>query len=142
MIGNVVFCGETFFAVVKKKKRGDLLAEVDTIILPGLANPIAPLPNDVLVAIQREIEMVGIPTALITLLPENSRPAGPPRAIAPQKFKLGDYLGGPHQNDLQRKVLLDALRSWEAREEPGHIREIDYPEYGSSQWQPINLQEG
>ncbi len=86
--------------------------------------------------------MVGIPTVLITLLPENSRAAGPPRAIAPQKFKLGDCLGGPHQKDLQRKVLLDALRRWEAGEEPGHIWEIDYPQYDSSQWQPINLQEG
>jgi len=86
--------------------------------------------------------MVGIPTVLITLLPENLRPAGPPRAIAPQKFKLGDCLGVPHQKDLQRKVLLDALRRWEAREEPGHIWEIEYPQYDSSQWQPINLQEG
>ncbi len=86
--------------------------------------------------------MVGIPTVLITLLPENSRPAGPPRAIAPQQFKLGNCLGGPHQETLQRQVLLDALRRWEAREEPGHIWEITYPEYDSSQWKPINLQEG
>ncbi len=86
--------------------------------------------------------MVGIPTVLITLLPEHSRPAGPPRAIAPQQFKLGDCLGGPHQDDLQRKVLRDALRRWEVREEPGHIWDIEYPEYNSSTWQPINLQEG
>ena len=86
--------------------------------------------------------MVGIPTVLITLLPEQSRPTGPPRAIAPQRFALGDCLGGPHQDDLQRKVLRDALRRWEAREEPGNFWEIEYPEYDSSQWQPINLQEG
>ena len=30
----------------------DLLAEVDTIILPGLADPLAPLPSDVLVALR------------------------------------------------------------------------------------------
>ncbi len=30
----------------------DLLAEVDTIILPGLADPLAPLPDDVLVALR------------------------------------------------------------------------------------------
>ena len=55
---------------------------------------------------------------------------------------MGNSLGCPHQNDLQRKVLLDALRRWEAREEPGNAWEIAYPEYDSSDWQPIDLQEG
>jgi len=85
--------------------------------------------------------MVGIPTVLITVAPDRSKPAGPPRAIAPHHFNLGNSLGGPHQADLQRKVLLDALRRWETREEPGHIWEITYPEYDSSKWQPIDLQE-
>jgi hypothetical protein len=86
--------------------------------------------------------MVGIPTVLITVVPENSMQAGPPRAFTPKGFKLGNSLGGPFQNDLQRKVLRDALRRWEAREEPGHLWEIEYPEYDSSNWQPIDLQEG
>lgn len=86
--------------------------------------------------------MQGIPTVLITVVPENSRQAGPPRAIAPLHFNMGNSLGGPHQNELQRKVLRDALRRWEAREEPGNIWEIEYPEYDSSQWRPIDLQEG
>ena len=73
--------------------------------------------------------MVGIPTVLITLVPENSMQAGPPRAFSPKDFKLGNCLGGPFQNDLQRKVLRDALRRWEAREEPGHLWEQVYPEY-------------
>ncbi len=73
--------------------------------------------------------MVGIPTILITLIPENSRQAGPPRAFHPKGFKLGNCLGGPHQDELQRKVLRDALSRWEAREEPGHIWEREYPEY-------------
>lgn len=75
--------------------------------------------------------MTGIPTVLITVAPEQSRQAGPPRAIAPQHFKLGNSLGGPHQYALQRKVLFDALRRWEAREEPGYIWEMTYPEYDS-----------
>ena len=86
--------------------------------------------------------MVGIPTVLITVAPDQSQQAGPPRAIAPVHFKLGNSLGGPYQKDLQRKVLLDALQRWEAREEPGHLWKIEYPEYDSSQWQPIDLQEG
>ena len=86
--------------------------------------------------------MVGIPTVLITVVPENSMQAGPPRAFSPKGFKQGNSLGGPFQDELQRKVLGDALRRWEAREEPGHLWEIEYPEYDSSNWQTIDLQEG
>jgi D-proline reductase (dithiol) PrdB len=81
------------------------------------------------VAIQREIEMQGIPTVLITLIPQNSREMGPPRAMHPVGFLLGDCLGPPNQPELQRRVLRDALRRWEAREEPGGIWEVSYPDY-------------
>jgi D-proline reductase (dithiol) PrdB len=81
------------------------------------------------VAIQREIEMLGLPTVLITLLPKASAEMGPPRALHPVGFTLGDPLGLPDRPDIQRAVLLDALRRWEAREEPGHIWEIEYPAY-------------
>ena len=80
-------------------------------------------------AIQREIEALGLPTVLITLVPKNSREMGPPRAIHPVGFTLGDCLGLPNQSELQRRVLRDALRRWEAREEPGTIWELEYPDY-------------
>jgi len=73
--------------------------------------------------------MVGIPTILITVFPDISRQAGPPRAFYPKDFRPGNSLGAPHQVELQRKVLRDALRRWESREEPGNIWEIEYPEY-------------
>ncbi len=73
--------------------------------------------------------MLGLPTVLITLRPQNSREMGPPRAIYPAGFLLGDCLGGPHQPDLQRRVLRDALSRWESREEPGTIWEFPYPDY-------------
>jgi D-proline reductase (dithiol) PrdB len=73
--------------------------------------------------------MLGIPTVLITLVPENSRQMGLPRAIHPAGFTLGDCTGGPFQAELQRKVVLDALKRWEARIEPGVIWDIEYPEY-------------
>jgi len=101
-----------------------------------------PLCHRVGAIIQREVEMVGIPTVLITVAPEQSQQSGPPRVLAPYHFKLGNSLGGPQQADLQRKVLSDALRRWESREEPGRMWEISYPEYDSSTWQPIDLQEG
>jgi D-proline reductase (dithiol) PrdB len=81
------------------------------------------------VSIQREIEMLGLPTVLITLLPKVSAEMGPPRAFHPARFTLGDPLGLPDRPDIQRAVLLDALRRWEAREEPGHIWELEYPAY-------------
>jgi D-proline reductase (dithiol) PrdB len=81
------------------------------------------------VSIQREIEMLGLPTVLITLQPKASAEMGPPRAIHPARFTLGDSLGLPDRPDIQRAVLLDALRRWEAREEPGHIWELEYPAY-------------
>jgi D-proline reductase (dithiol) PrdB len=100
-----------------------------------------PLCHRVAAIIQREIEMAGIPTVLITVAPEQSSQAGPPRAIAPYHFRLGHSSGGPFQQDIQRKVLLDALRRWETREEPGHTWEIKYPEYDTSNWSPIEIQE-
>ena len=114
-----------------------LRSKADGVILTGGC----PLCHRVVCAIAREIEMVGIPTVIITVAPEESRQAGPPRALAPHHFKLGNSLGAPHQEALQRKVLLDALKRWEAREEPGQIWDISYPEYDTSGWQPIELQE-
>lgn len=73
--------------------------------------------------------MLGLPTVLITLVPQQSREVGPPRAIAPVGFALGDSLGLPHHVELQTAVLRDALRRWEAREEAGTIWEIEYPAY-------------
>jgi hypothetical protein len=75
--------------------------------------------------------MLGLPTVLITLRPAASREMGPPRAISPVGFLLGDCLGPPNQPELQRHVLRDALRRWETREEPGNIWELTYPDYHS-----------
>lgn len=80
-------------------------------------------------AIQREIEQVGIPTILITLRPEASRQMGPPRGLHPVCFPLGDCLGGPGQVAVQRQVLRAALARWEAREEAGIIWERTFPAY-------------
>lgn len=54
--------------------------------------------------------MLAIPTVLIMLVPENSRQMGPSRAIHLVGFTLGDCTGGPFQKDLQRKVVLGALK--------------------------------
>jgi len=120
--------------------------EMAKIILRSKADGVVltagcPLCHRVAAIIQREIEMAGIPTILITVAPEQSTQAGPPRMLAPYHFQLGHSLGGPFQPELQRRVLLDALKRWETREEPGRLWEIIYSEYDSSNWKPIELQE-
>lgn len=73
--------------------------------------------------------MVGIPTILITLRPRDSAEMGPPRALHPAGFTLGDSLGLPDQPEMQVRVLRAALARWEAREEPGTIWEFHDPAY-------------
>ncbi len=90
-----------------------------------------PLCHRIACAIAREVEMTGLPTVQITVVPEATAPAGPPRAISPKGFLTGNSLGRPNQKNLQRSVLLDALQRWEAREEPGQIWEKVYPDYQS-----------
>ncbi len=76
--------------------------------------------------------MRGLPTVLITVLPEESAPMRPPRAMYPIGFKPGGSLGGQGQKALQRKVLLDALGLFVGPPDPGKIREIRYSESGVS----------
>jgi len=73
--------------------------------------------------------MVGIPTVLLSLRPRNSLEMGPPRLITPTGFALGDCFGNPHEPELQREVLIDVIRRWEAREEPGILWERSYARY-------------
>jgi hypothetical protein len=82
------------------------------------------------VAVQREIEMRGIPTVLITVSPEVSAQMRPPRALYPKGFKIGNSLGKPGMRDLQRKILRDALTLLTENTRPGEIITRNYPEYG------------
>ena len=86
-------------------------------------------------AVQREIEMRGIPTVLITVSPEVSAQMRPPRALYPQGFKIGNSLGRPGMRDLQKKVLRDALNLLAQNTRPGETTTIEYPEYGE-QYEP------
>jgi hypothetical protein len=62
------------------------------------------------VTVQRAIEMIGIPTVLITVEPEESQQARPPRALCPKGFIAGHSLGRPNDPKLQKRIVLDALR--------------------------------
>jgi hypothetical protein len=87
------------------------------------------------VAVQREIEMKGIPTVLITVSPEVSAQMRPPRALYPKGFKIGNSLGRPNMRELQRTVLRDALTLLTENTRLGEIITREYPEYGE-QYEP------
>lgn len=73
--------------------------------------------------------MTGLSTVLVSLSPEASLQAGPPRILWPKTFELGHALGGPDQPDLQRQVLRDALQLLKTPMEPATLVEREYPEY-------------
>jgi len=87
------------------------------------------------VAVQREIEMRGVPTVLITVSPEVSAQMRPPRALYPKGFKIGNSMGRPNLRELQRQVLRDALGLLTENTRPGSIITREYPDYGE-QYEP------
>ncbi len=70
--------------------------------------------------------MQGIPTVLITVEPEESMQARPPRALAPRGFTVGHSLGRADDATLQRRILIDALELLEHPVEPGTLATRDY----------------
>ena len=76
--------------------------------------------------------MRGLPTVLITVSPDASLQAGPPRALYPVGFEIGHVLGGPFEVAVQRAVLRDALELLVKPMEPGNIEEREYPAHQST----------
>jgi hypothetical protein len=78
------------------------------------------------VTVQRAIEMLGIPTVVITVEPEETAQARPPRALCPRGFVAGHSLGRPNDPALQKWILTDALGLLVAPARPGEVVERDY----------------
>jgi hypothetical protein len=78
------------------------------------------------VTVQRSIELVGIPTVVITVEPEETRQARPPRALAPRGFVAGHSLGRPDDIALQKWILMDALGLLLAPPRPGEVIEREF----------------
>ena len=77
------------------------------------------------VTAQRAIEMIGIPTVVITVEPEETVQARPPRALHPKGFAAGHTLGRPDPA-LQKRILLDALGLFLGPPCPGEVVEREY----------------
>jgi len=76
--------------------------------------------------VQRSIELVGIATVVVTVEPEETRQARPPRALAPRGFVAGHSLGRAGDAALQKRILLDALGLVVGPPRPGEVVEKDY----------------
>lgn len=70
--------------------------------------------------------MIGIPTVLITVEPEESAQARPPRALAPRGYIAGHSLGRPNDAALQKWIIMDALGLLLAPPQPGDVITRDY----------------
>ncbi len=70
--------------------------------------------------------MIGIPTVLITVEPEESAQARPPRALAPRGFIAGHSLGRPNDAALQKWIIMDALGLLLGPPQPGEVLTRDY----------------
>jgi hypothetical protein len=78
------------------------------------------------VTVQRSIEMIGIPTVVITVEPEETLQARPPRALCPRGFVAGHSLGRPGDAALQKRIVLDALGLLVGDPRPGEVIVRDY----------------
>jgi hypothetical protein len=78
------------------------------------------------VTVPRAIEMLGVPTVLITVEPEESAQARPPRALSPRGFIAGHSLGRPNDDALQKWIVMDALELLLADPKPGEVIIRDY----------------
>jgi hypothetical protein len=63
---------------------------------------------------------------LITVSPNESEPAGPPRALHPRPYIPGSPLGEPNNPELQMRILRDALSLIHYPVEPGTIMTKEY----------------
>ena len=75
---------------------------------------------------QRAIEMLGIPTVVVTVEPEETLQARPPRALCPRGFVAGHSLGRPDDPAMQKWILTDALGLLTGDPRPGVVIERDY----------------
>ena len=75
---------------------------------------------------QRSIEMIGISTVVVTVEPEETRQARPPRALAPRGFVAGHTLGRPGDATLHKWILMDALGLLLGPARPGEVIEKSF----------------
>ena len=72
----------------------------------------------------RRFEAAGIPTVVVTMMPETAQQLLAPRIVGVE-FPFGHPFGQPHAGDVQRLVLTTALRVLAGAGQPGTRVDID-----------------
>ncbi len=75
--------------------------------------------------IARVVEEAGIPTLCMSSALDITQAVKPPRAVF-VNFPLGHQTGKPNDPELQRRMVVDALRAFETIVSPGTIVELPY----------------
>ena len=70
-----------------------------------------------------------------------TRAVNPPRA-AFLDFPLGHTTGKPHEPDLQRQILVEALSSFETMTAPGSMKELPFRWSEDEEWKAKAFAEG
>ena len=70
-----------------------------------------------------------------------TRAVNPPRA-AFLDFPLGHTTGKPHEPDLQRRILVQALSSFETMTSPGSVMELPFRWSEDEEWKAKAFAEG
>ena len=91
--------------------------------------------------VARHVEAAGVPTLCMSSALDITRSVNPPRA-AFLDFPLGHTTGKPNQPELQRKILADALSSFEAMTVPGSVRALPYRWSDDEGWKDRAFAEG
>ena len=75
--------------------------------------------------VARAVETAGIPTLCMTSALDITEAVKPPRSVF-VNFPLGRQTGKPHQPELQRSIIRDALQALETITTPGAIVTLPY----------------
>lgn len=91
--------------------------------------------------VARHTEAAGIPTLCMTSARDITRAVNPPRA-AFLDFPLGYTAGKPHAPDLQRRILVEVLSSFETMTVPGSMKDLPFRWSEDEEWKAKAFAEG
>ena len=91
--------------------------------------------------VARHVEAAGIPTLCVTSARDITGAVNPPRA-AFLDFPLGHTTGKPHEPDLQHRILVEALSSFETMTAPGSMKDLPFSWSEDERWKAKAFADG
>lgn len=91
--------------------------------------------------IARCLEAAGIPTLCMVSAIDIVKSVNPPRAVF-LDFPLGHTTGKPHEPELQRAIMLEALDAFRTMTEPGSIKTLPFRWSDEDEWKTTAMMEG